>query len=128
LKLILYVEAVRDFLNDQTPAVLTTVDAEFNRVKDQKPPSTFRSTRNKPKETKQAHVDQPEEEVAEPTLEDLLPRTNISADITSEILEMLTDANWKIRKEGLEKIEGIIASANRRIESDVGKFRWPALV
>jgi cytoskeleton-associated protein 5 len=48
-------------------------------------------------------------------LDDVLPRANIEKLITPAILKKLADGNWKIRKEGLDDIEGILESNGMRI-------------
>lgn len=48
-------------------------------------------------------------------LDSVFPRTNISGQITPAILKKLGDANWKIRKEGLEAVEAVIDQSGMRI-------------
>ena len=52
-------------------------------------------------------------------MEDLVPRQNISSSITDELVDMLKDKNWKVRKEGLDKVKDIVSSA-KFITSDLG--------
>jgi hypothetical protein len=49
-------------------------------------------------------------------MDDLLPRADISGQITGELLGKLTSANWKERKEGLDEVEAILAAAGGRIQ------------
>jgi hypothetical protein len=49
-------------------------------------------------------------------MDDLLPRADISGQITGELVGKLTSANWKERKEGLDEVEGILAAAGGRIQ------------
>ena len=48
-------------------------------------------------------------------LDDVLPRANIEKQVTSALLKKLSDANWKIRKEGLDDIEALLESNGMRI-------------
>lgn len=52
-------------------------------------------------------------------MDDLLPRTDISGQITGELVTMLGSANWKERKAALDEVEGILASAGGRIQPTV---------
>ncbi|KAG0237016.1 Microtubule-associated protein, microtubule dynamics during spindle orientation [Actinomortierella wolfii] len=56
---------------------------------------------------------------AEAAMEELFPRVDISPQLTSALLEECGDANWKVRKEGLDKIAAILA-ANQRIKPNLG--------
>jgi hypothetical protein len=49
-------------------------------------------------------------------MDDLLPRADISGQITSELVGKLTSTNWKERKEGLDEVEAILAAAGGRIQ------------
>ena len=54
-------------------------------------------------------------------MESLFPRVDISSSLSKASSEC-SDANWKIRKEGLEKVLGIIEGANKRIKPNLGEF------
>lgn len=49
-------------------------------------------------------------------MDDLLPRSDISGQITGELVGKLGSANWKERKEGLDEVEAILAAAGGRIQ------------
>jgi hypothetical protein len=49
-------------------------------------------------------------------MDDLLPRADISGQITGELVGKLTNTNWKERKEGLDEVEAILAAAGGRIQ------------
>ena len=53
-------------------------------------------------------------------LDDLFPRADMAALVTDDIIAELGDANWKIRKEALDKVGGILQSANNRIKPTLG--------
>lgn len=56
-------------------------------------------------------------------MDDLLPRSDISGQITSELVGKLGSANWKERKEGLDEVEAILAAAGGRIQPCVSGAR-----
>ncbi|GIL58886.1 hypothetical protein Vafri_13702 [Volvox africanus] len=52
--------------------------------------------------------------------DDLLPRTDISGQITPELITQLGSSNWKERKAGLDAIEMILTQAGNRIQPQTG--------
>lgn len=56
----------------------------------------------------------------------LLPRTDISSQISSKLIANLGSANWKERNTVLDEVEEIIKSAGGRIQPTVGDL-MPAL-
>ena len=48
-------------------------------------------------------------------LDDVFPRANIEKQVSPALLKKLSDANWKIRKEGLDDVEAILDSSGMRI-------------
>lgn len=56
----------------------------------------------------------------------LLPRTDISSQISSKLIANLGSANWKERNAALDEVEEIVKSAGGRIQPTVGDL-MPAL-
>jgi cytoskeleton-associated protein 5 len=54
-------------------------------------------------------------------MDDLLPRSDISGQITGELVGKMGSANWKERKEALDEVEAIIAAAGGRIQPCVSR-------
>jgi hypothetical protein len=54
-----------------------------------------------------------------PSMDDLLPRADISGQITGELISKLNSSNWHERKEGLDLVEGILTGAGGRIQPGV---------
>lgn len=54
--------------------------------------------------------------------DDLLPRTDISGLISSDVITQLSSSNWKERKAGLDTIENILTQAGNRIQPQVCSF------
>ena len=50
----------------------------------------------------------------------LLPRADISSQITSKLVANMGSANWKERNAALDEVEEIIKAAGGRIQSSVG--------
>lgn len=114
--------ALRVLFESEKPALLQQIDAEFDKVKGEKPPAPTRGA-------------QPSEEVAEDTEDveeggsgdagtnfaDLIPRTDISDRITDGLINELDDKNWKVRKEALEKVQAILSDA-KFITTNIGQL------
>ncbi|KAJ3412335.1 Microtubule-associated protein, microtubule dynamics during spindle orientation [Chytridiales sp. JEL 0842] len=105
---------IRTFVTDLNPQLLATIDAEFEKVANREAPQPTR-----------AQTQTEESASADPT-EDLFPRVDISTQITPTLIDKLGDANWKIRKEGLDEVAAIIESTNKRMKSNLGDL-IPAL-
>uniref|UniRef100_A0A672HBA9 Cytoskeleton associated protein 5 n=1 Tax=Salarias fasciatus TaxID=181472 RepID=A0A672HBA9_SALFA len=82
---------LRVFFEDEKPALLSQIDAEFEKV----PP---------------AHGGGGGGGGGQDIM-DLLPRTDISDKISSDLVSKISDKNWKIRKEGLDEVAAIISEA-----------------
>ncbi|XP_070827675.1 cytoskeleton-associated protein 5 isoform X1 [Chaetodon trifascialis] len=114
---------LRMFFEDEKPALLSQIDAEFEKMQGQSPPAPIRFT----KKTAAAEEDGDEGEDQEEDGEgghdimDLLPRTDISDKITSELVSKIEDKNWKIRKEGLDETAAIISDA-KFITANIGEL------
>ncbi|KAF6262791.1 armadillo-type protein [Scenedesmus sp. NREL 46B-D3] len=118
---------------DLKPALMATVEAEFAKQPQQSDFTANRVSRvaaaTRPaggarkggaKGSAAAAAEEP------PSMDDLLPRADISGQISSELVGKLTSANWKERKEALDEVEAILAAAGGRIQPCVGDL-MPAL-
>ena len=62
-----------------------------------------------------------------PSMDDLLPRADISSQISGELLTKLGSANWKERKEALDDVDAMLMAAGGRIQPCVRThMRTPA--
>ncbi|KAG1428216.1 hypothetical protein G6F58_000673 [Rhizopus delemar] len=118
---------IKSFIENVNPALLTIIETEFERVSKLDPPQPTKGS------CKIMNVDDRNADAdarntgASSTLENLLPRVDISRQLNKTVPEC-TDSNWKIRKEGLDKIQGIISSANNRIKPSLGSDFPTALI
>jgi cytoskeleton-associated protein 5 len=98
-------EALIPQLKDIKEATLKSIQEELNRT-EKLTKTSFRQVRGEEEEVKYD---------PKKLLEASIPRVNISALVTDEILAKLTDGNWKVRKEGLDDIEGILEKNGKRV-------------
>ncbi|XP_078077167.1 cytoskeleton-associated protein 5 [Mustelus asterias] len=110
---------LRMFFEDEKPALLSQIDAEFEKVQGQTPPAPIRRLVKRDAAEEEAPEEQDEEENGH--VQDLLPRADISDKITSELIEKLGDKNWKIRKEGLDELSTILNEA-KLIQPNIGEL------
>ncbi|KAF5301408.1 hypothetical protein FQA39_LY02137 [Lamprigera yunnana] len=106
------------FFENEKPALRDQINAEFEKYENEKPPIPTRGVK---KEEKTESVEQeddiaPIESVA---IQDLLPRGDISAQITEALIDEMSDKNWKVRHEALNKVSTIISEA-KLIKSSIG--------
>ncbi|KAG0332620.1 Microtubule-associated protein, microtubule dynamics during spindle orientation [Podila horticola] len=98
---------IRSFVEDCNSSLLATIDAEFAKVADLEPPQVTKGAVEESGGAGSAAV------------EELFPKVDIGNQFTSALLEECADANWKVRKEGLEKVAAIV-DANKRIKPNLG--------
>ncbi|KAL6480806.1 hypothetical protein MHYP_G00118390 [Metynnis hypsauchen] len=113
---------LRMFFEDEKPALLSQIDAEFEKMQGQSPPAPMRGMTKKGAEEEGEDAD--EEEVdggGAGDIMDLLPRADISDKITSDMVAKISDKNWKIRKEGLDEVAAVISEA-KFIQSNIGEL------
>uniref|UniRef100_A0AAY4C450 TOG domain-containing protein n=1 Tax=Denticeps clupeoides TaxID=299321 RepID=A0AAY4C450_9TELE len=99
---------LRVFFEDEKAALVSQIDSEFEKMKGQSPPAPIKGS------SKQANVEgdaEADEDDSSAEIMDLLPRTDVSDKITSDMVSKLGDKNWKIRKEGLEEVSAVISEA-----------------
>ncbi|KAF9590615.1 hypothetical protein IFM89_035933 [Coptis chinensis] len=97
---------IKGFLTDVKPALLSALDAEYEK-------NPFEGTSAAPRKTVKA---------SESTLSmsagglDGLPREDISGKITPTFLKNLSSPDWKIRLESIDSVNKILEEANKRIQ------------
>merc|ERR1719187_320244 len=94
---------------DEKAAVLSQIDAECEKYSGKSLPIPSRGGRAKQGVEKEG--DDGEEEAGDAPMEDLVPRQDLSGKLDDELCEMLKDKNWKVRKEGLDKLKELVSSA-----------------
>uniref|UniRef100_W5KQE3 Cytoskeleton associated protein 5 n=1 Tax=Astyanax mexicanus TaxID=7994 RepID=W5KQE3_ASTMX len=111
---------LRMFFEDEKPALLSQIDAEFEKMQGQSPPAPTRGQTKKGAEEDGEDADEEDGvDRGAGDIMDLLPRTDISDKITSDMVAKISDKNWKIRKEGLDEVSAVISEA-KFIQSNIG--------
>uniref|UniRef100_H0WQ65 Cytoskeleton-associated protein 5 n=1 Tax=Otolemur garnettii TaxID=30611 RepID=H0WQ65_OTOGA len=113
--------SLRMFFEDEKPALLSQIDAEFEKMQGQSPPAPTRGISKHSTSGIDEGEDGDEPDDGSNDVVDLLPRTEISDKITSELVSKIGDKNWKIRKEGLDEVAGIINEA-KFIQPNIGEL------
>uniref|UniRef100_A0A8C2YTX6 Cytoskeleton-associated protein 5 n=1 Tax=Chinchilla lanigera TaxID=34839 RepID=A0A8C2YTX6_CHILA len=113
--------SLRMFFEDEKPALLSQIDAEFEKMQGQSPPTPTRGLSKHSTAGTDEGEDGDEPDDGGNDVVDLLPRTEISDKITSELVSKIGDKNWKIRKEGLDEVASIINEA-KFIQPNIGEL------
>ncbi|XP_040601761.1 cytoskeleton-associated protein 5 isoform X2 [Mesocricetus auratus] len=113
--------SLRMFFEDEKPALLSQIDAEFEKMQGQSPPAPTRGISKNSTSGADEVEDGDEPDDGGNDVVDLLPRIEISDKITSELVSKIGDKNWKIRKEGLDEVAGIINEA-KFIQPNIGEL------
>ncbi|XP_077317554.1 cytoskeleton-associated protein 5 isoform X2 [Lithobates pipiens] len=102
---------LRMFFEEEKPALLSQIDAEFEKMKGQTPPPSTRGSSKSGAGGDEGDEGEAQEEDSPADVMDLLPRTDISDKITMDLVSKIGDKNWKIRKEGLDETAAIVNEA-----------------
>ncbi|XP_045137050.1 cytoskeleton-associated protein 5-like isoform X4 [Portunus trituberculatus] len=114
---------LRVFFEDEKAALLQQIDTEFERLSGTSPPAPFRgASQDGSTENDGDEDDAVDSRQAGPiNVQDLVPRVNISEQLTSNLFSELADKNWKVRNEALQKVSNILSEA-KFIKGDVGEL------
>ncbi|XP_023239725.1 cytoskeleton-associated protein 5-like [Centruroides sculpturatus] len=108
----LYVgKSLRTFFEDEKPALLQLIDNELTKLQDAKPPPPTRGLNYKNLNKEENEREEQAVIPSQVNLTDIIPRTDISDQITSSLLTELSDKNWKVRGEALQKLSTIVNEA-----------------
>uniref|UniRef100_A0A8C9EJC6 Cytoskeleton associated protein 5 n=1 Tax=Pavo cristatus TaxID=9049 RepID=A0A8C9EJC6_PAVCR len=111
---------LRMFFEDEKPALLSQIDAEFEKMQGQTAPAPTRGISRNSGGSGDDGEEEEQEDVGNDVV-DLLPRTDIGDKITAELVAKIGDKNWKIRKEGLDEVTSIINDA-KFIQPNIGEL------
>ncbi|XP_078437424.1 ARM repeat superfamily protein [Wolffia australiana] len=97
---------IKNFLSDVKPALLSTLDAEYEK-------NPYEGAAAPPKKTVKGS-----DSVSPSTAGGLdgLPREDISGKITPTLIKNLGSSDWKVRLESIESVNKILEDANKRIQ------------
>nr|XP_045625393.1 cytoskeleton-associated protein 5-like isoform X4 [Procambarus clarkii] len=112
---------LRVFFDDEKAALLQQIDTEFERLSGSTPPAPTRGLKRDSSTENDGDDDDVDSGPATINVQDLVPRTNISEQLTSTLFSDLADKNWKVRNEALQKISNIISEA-KFIKGDIGEL------
>uniref|UniRef100_A0A671N7M3 Cytoskeleton-associated protein 5-like n=1 Tax=Sinocyclocheilus anshuiensis TaxID=1608454 RepID=A0A671N7M3_9TELE len=112
---------LRMFFEDEKPALLSQIDAEFEKMQGQSPPAPIRGTKKAGADEEGDAAEEEEVDSGAGDSVDVLPRTDISDKITLDMVSKISDKNWKIRKEGLDEVAAVISEA-KFIQANIGEL------
>ncbi|XP_014295332.1 protein mini spindles isoform X1 [Microplitis demolitor] len=113
------------FFENEKSALKQQIEQECDKHEGERPPEPVRGPKSRESKKVSDDMDEDDEDndVGGETVEinDLIPRVDISNQITEALLAELGDKNWKVRNEGLVKVQTIIAEA-RFIKGSIGEL------
>ncbi|XP_069992447.1 cytoskeleton-associated protein 5 isoform X5 [Penaeus vannamei] len=112
---------LRVFFEDEKPALLQQIDSEFEKMNGTSPPAPTRGLNRGSSTENDDDADDVDSGPAVINVQDLVPRTNISDQLTSTLFTELADKNWKVRNEALQKVSNIISEA-KFIKGDISEL------
>nr|CAI5824163.1 unnamed protein product [Callosobruchus analis] len=109
------------FFENEKAAVKDLINAEIEKHEGEKPPAPVRGVKKSASSNSLDAEDEDEPAEPEPVnIQDLIPRTDVSGQITESLLNELADKNWKERCEALGKINTIIQVRSKFIKPNLG--------
>ncbi|XP_043214120.1 cytoskeleton-associated protein 5-A-like isoform X1 [Amphibalanus amphitrite] len=111
---------LRQLFEDEKPALLQQIDAEFQRVSGEQPPAPTRGRRAVDAAADGDDSGEREPAAAAP-VEDLVPREDIGDRVTGALLTELADKNWKVRNEALQKVAALLRQA-KFVTANIGEL------
>ncbi|XP_064115377.1 cytoskeleton-associated protein 5-like isoform X2 [Macrobrachium nipponense] len=115
--------ALRVFFVDEKPALLQQIDDEFEKRSGESPPAPIRGVKQAGNADNEGENEPDSVDTGQPAInaQDMVPRVNISEQLTSNLFAELADKNWKVRNEALQKISNILSDA-KFIKGDIGEL------
>ncbi|KAG7191094.1 hypothetical protein KM043_007130 [Ampulex compressa] len=110
------------FFDNEKPALRQQIEQECEKHCGKIPPTPIRGVKSRKCPTDDEDLNGECEKKTggyEAELNDLVPRVDISGQITESLLNELSDKNWKVRNECLQKISTILTEA-RFIKGSIG--------
>ncbi|XP_076289585.1 msps cytoskeleton-associated protein 5 isoform X1 [Lasioglossum baleicum] len=112
------------FFENEKPALRQQIEQECEKHNGESPPAPIRGVKSKKGKTSDdddddAEVDKKSSSNSELDINNLIPRVDVSNQITEGLLNELSDKNWKVRNEGLQKVNAIISDA-KFIKGSIG--------
>ncbi|XP_044007897.1 protein mini spindles isoform X2 [Aphidius gifuensis] len=118
------------FFENEKPALKQQIEQECDKRNDEPQPVPTRGPKSKEQNIKNSNnnnnnndddTENDEEVIEKIDINDIIPRVDISGQITESLLAELNDKNWKIRNEGLQKISTILTET-KFIKGNIGEL------
>ncbi|XP_025159861.1 protein mini spindles isoform X2 [Harpegnathos saltator] len=134
--LYLYVgKLLLSFFDNEKPALKQQIEQECEKRSGETPPAPVRGAKAKKAGSNNVQNDEDDDEDSaelsdkkqplaagnseQDLINDLIPRVDISSQITDGLLAELADKNWKVRNEGLQKVNSLLSEA-KYIKPNIG--------
>ncbi|CAB3384794.1 Hypothetical predicted protein [Cloeon dipterum] len=113
-------DALRRVMESEKPAIVQQINAEFDKLEGQRPPTPSKGmTVSTGEDNSEGVEDDGSNE--QDRFQELLPRADISDQLTETLIAQLSDTNWKMRDEALQKISAVV-TANAHLTANLGEL------
>lgn len=110
------------FFENEKPTLVQQINAEFEKHQGEAPPKPTRG-KNMDGSTESIETASDEEKPAyEVNIRDIVPRVDITPQITDALINELSDKDWKVRSDALTKLQNIVNEA-KFITNELGEAR-----
>ncbi|XP_029345564.1 protein mini spindles isoform X2 [Acyrthosiphon pisum] len=107
------------FFENEKQTLLQQINAEFEKRQDEVPPKPIRGKKSKGSSESSSDDEKPDNEV---NVRDIVPRVDITPQITDALINEFSDRDWKVRSNALTKLKKIITEA-KFITNKLGEVR-----
>ncbi|XP_065333081.1 protein mini spindles isoform X1 [Cloeon dipterum] len=113
-------DPLRRVMESEKPAIVQQINAEFDKLEGQRPPTPSKGmTVSTGEDNSESVEDDGSNE--QDRFQELLPRADISDQLTETLIAQLSDTNWKMRDEALQKISAVV-TANAHLTANLGEL------
>ncbi|XP_008189868.1 protein mini spindles isoform X2 [Acyrthosiphon pisum] len=110
------------FFENEKPTLVQQINAEFEKHQGEAPPKPTRG-KNMDGSTESIETASDDEKPSyEVNIRDIVPRVDISPQITDALINEFSDKDWKVRSDALTKLQNIVNEA-KFITSELGEAR-----
>ncbi|KAJ3077818.1 Microtubule-associated protein, microtubule dynamics during spindle orientation, partial [Quaeritorhiza haematococci] len=122
---------IRSFVQDLNAQLLAAIDAEFEKVASRPVPAPTRQQKllsgGKGKGGSGGGDGGAGAASTDDLMDDLFPRVDITTQLGAQVIQNMGDAQWKVRKEGLDEFMRVLEACNKRVKPNLGSEIIPAL-
>ena len=114
-----FLPQLKNFYAAEKDAIQKQIDEAFKKYEGETAPIPTRGPAIRSSSTPKEDEEENEADEQDDDVEDLMPRVDISAKITDELINQISDANWKNRRDALAEVKTLFEQ-NKFVTDELG--------